>query len=129
VQVLVLCLVFCGISSLAARPPNEGCKRDGCPNDKYVEPVDNRGSQAPRFTIGPPTYLQQIVSLPYFDIYILPLTQPRIQDYREILDQHRAVETNFKKVLFKEIREFPSPCEFKPIFVGIIEKPDLVPCL
>ena len=39
-----------GTSSLVARPPNKWCKRDGCPNDRYVEPVDNLGSQAPHCT-------------------------------------------------------------------------------
>jgi hypothetical protein len=118
-QVFVLCLVFFGTNSLTARPPNEGWKRDGWPNDRYVEPVDNLGSQAPRCTRGPPACPQQIVSLAYLDIHMLPPSQLRIQDYPEILDQHRVMSTNPKKVLSKEIREFPSPCEYKPSVVGI----------
>ena len=47
-------------------------------------------SQASRRTIGPPTGPQQIVSLPSFDIRMVPSSQPRIYDYPEVLERHRA---------------------------------------
>jgi hypothetical protein len=73
-------------------PPNEGRKKDGWPNDRGVEPVDVLVSHAPRHTIHPPTGgTQQIVSLPYSDIHMFLLIQPRFHDYPKINDQHRAM--------------------------------------
>lgn len=56
-----------------------------------------------------------------------PSSQPRIQDYAEILDLHIATWSKPIKVWFKETREFPSSCEYnKHSFAGINRQPDLV---
>ena len=48
------------------------------------------GSQALRRNTGPPIGPQQIVSLSYLHNHMLHPSQTRIQDYSEILDEHRA---------------------------------------
>jgi len=88
-QVFVLSLVLFRTSRLTARPPNQGCKNEGRPNDRNVEPMDHLRSQAPHCITGPPTGPQQIVSLPYLDIHMLPPRQPTDQDYPEILDRRK----------------------------------------
>ena len=79
-----------GTGHLTTRPPYQGCKTDGWPNDTDVDPLDHPESQAPRHTIGPPTVPQQIVSLPHLNIHVLPPGLPRIQDNSKTLDRRGA---------------------------------------
>jgi hypothetical protein len=68
--------------------------------------MNHFGSQAPRHTSGPNTGPQQIVSLPRFNIHVLPPSQPRIQDYPETLDRHRVIS---QKDMVQRT-QFPFPC-------------------
>jgi len=92
-----------------------------------IQPGDHLGLQAPCCTIGPPTGPKQIMSLLHLDIHRLHPGQPRIQDYPEILDQHRKLHSNSKKKKrFKETRKVPFPCKHNELnSVGIYQQTNL----
>ena len=80
-----------GAGRVTVRPPYQGRKSDGQPDDGKIEPMYYAGFQAPPRSTGPNAGLHGVLSLPHFCIDVSLPGPSTIQYHSQILNRHGAL--------------------------------------